>query len=213
MTPVIETHIHASMLFKRNQVEEAISRAIGERSAEPSSTLKTRLKRLLDVDRNLATESAPRFAFYAKTPGGKGAEIWFSFADACALFIGVRMLEHGWPQNFVVSSLRLIRSDLGRRHEAILRRPPQRPAPPQAGEMEFGGPTSDFLLVVSDIRTAGKKSSSEPYLRLFDSQTEAFAFQMEEVGRSCSWFSLEGPARVLHEQLLTSLPRRRGRGS
>ena len=42
------------MLFKRNQVEEAISRAIGESSAEPSATLKARLKRLLDVDRKLA---------------------------------------------------------------------------------------------------------------------------------------------------------------
>lgn len=201
------------MIFQRNQVEEAISRAIGERSAEPSSTLKTRLKRLLDVDRNLATESAPRLAFCAKTPGGKGAVTSFSFADACALFIGMRMLEHGWPQNFVVSSLRLIRSDLARRHEAILRRPAQPPkASPQAGEMEFGGPTSEFLLVVSDMRAVRKKSS-EPYLRLFDSQTDAFAFQMDEAGRSCSWFSLEGPARILHEQLLRTLPRKRGRSS
>jgi hypothetical protein len=199
------------MLFKRNQIEEAISRAIGERSAKPSSTLRTRLKRLLDVDRKLGDSSA-RFAFYAKTPGGKGAEISFSFADACALFIGMRMLEHGWPQNFVVSSLRHIRSDLTRRHEAILRRPVQQSAPPQTGAMAFPGSTSDFLLVVSDIR-APRKAPSEPYLRLFDDQVEAFAFQMKEVGRSCSWFSLEAPARVLHEQLLTSLPRRRGRGS
>ena len=94
------------MLFKRNQVEEAISRAIGESSAEPSATLKARLKRLLDVDRKLATGAGPRFAFYAKAPEGKGAITLFSFADACALFIGMRMLEHGWPQNFVVSSLR-----------------------------------------------------------------------------------------------------------
>lgn len=211
LTLTIEASIDASMLFKRNQVEDAISRAIGERSAHPSSTLKTRLKRLLDVDRKLG-KSAARFAFYAKTPGGKGAEITFSFADACALFIGVRMLEHNWPQNFVVSSLRHIRSDLARRHEAILRRPVQQPAAPQTGAMAFAGPTSDFLLIVSDIRTP-RKTPSEPYLRLFDNQAEAFTFQMEEVGRSCSWFSLEGPARLLHEQLLTSLPRRRGRGS
>jgi hypothetical protein len=201
------------MLYKRNQVEEAISRAIGESSAEPSATLKARLKRLLDVDRKLATGAGPRFAFCAKAPEGKGAITLFSFADACALFIGMRMLEHGWPQNFVVSSLRPVRADLSRRHEAILRRPVQlRKTLPEAGEVEFGGPTSDFLLVVSDMRAARNKSS-EPYLRLFDSETEAFKFQLEEAGRSCSWFSLEGPARILHQQLSTSLPRKRGRAS
>ena len=69
-----------------------------------------------------------------------------------------------------------------------------------------------FLVVVSDIRSARTKSS-EPYLRLFDSETEAFKFQLDVAGRSCSWFSLEGPARILHQQLSTSLPRKRGRAS
>lgn len=201
------------MLFKRNQIEEAISRAIGERTTKPSTTLKTRLKRLLDVDRSLAAPSERRFAFYAKAPGGRGAEISFSFADACALLTGLRMLEHGWPQNFVVSSLRPIRAELGRRHDAILRRPIQPQRPPETGTIAFEGSSSDFLLVVSDINLAGKKSAAEPYIRLFDNENEAFAFQMREAGRSCSWFALEGPARMLHEQLLTSLPRRRGRGA
>lgn len=213
LTCLIETHIHASMLFQRNQVEEAISRAVGERSAKPSAILKARLKRLLDVDRKLTTASGPRFAFSAKAPEGKGAVTLFSFADACALFVGIRMLEHGWPQNFVVSSLRPVRSDLSRRHEAILRRSPHlRNSRPEPGEMDFGGPASDFLLVVSDIRAARNKST-EPYLCLFDSETEAFKFQLEEPGRSCSWFSLEGPARALHQQLLSALPRKRGRAS
>jgi hypothetical protein len=206
------------MQFKRNQVEEAISRAVGERSAEPSSTLKMRLKRLLDVDRNLKASSSKSarapFAFYSKEPGGKGTEISFSIADVCALLIGVRMLDHGWPQNLVVSGLRQIRLDLAHRHEQILKRPifQRKSEPSQAGELAFTHPDSDFLLVISDSGR-NSKSSGEPYLRLFDNQTQAFAFQMEKVGRSCSWFSLEGPARMLHEHLSNSLPKRRGRGS
>jgi len=206
------------MNFKRNQVEEAISRTIGERSTAPSATLKARLKRLLDVDRNLKVASSKSanapFAFYSKGSGGSGTEIRFSTADVCALLIGVRMLEHGWPQNLVVNSLRQIRRDLARRPEQILARPirQQKSEPPQAGEMNLAHPESDFLLVVSDSgRSSG--SSGEPYLRLFDNQSQAFAFQMEKVGRSCSWFSLEGPARILNEHLLNTQPRRRGRGS
>jgi hypothetical protein len=205
------------MQFKRNQLEEAISRTVGERSAKPSSALKARLKRLLDVDRNIENDSTnlkrSLFAFYHKEPGGKGSEISFSVADACALLMGIRMLEHGWPQKFVVSGLRLIRSELARRHEEILERPigQRKLELPQVGEINFAHPDTDFLLVVSD--SGSRNKSTDPYLRLFDNQIQAFAFQMEKAGRSCSWLSLEGPARTLNEHLLKSEPRRRGRGS
>jgi hypothetical protein len=221
LTGIIETYTNTSMRFKRNQVEEAISRTVGERFAEPSPTLRARLKRLLDVDRNLKVGKAGSsksarapFAFYSKEPGGKGSEISFSIADACALLVGIRMLEHGWPQTFVVSGLRLIRPDLSRRHEDILNRliRQRQSEPPPVGTVDFAHPDSDFLLVVSDGLSSNKASAS-PYLRLFDNQIQAFAFQMERVGRSCSWFPLEGQARMLHEHLLHSLPRRRGRGS
>jgi hypothetical protein len=124
------------------------------------------------------------------------------------------MLEHGWPQNFVVSGLRSIRRDLTRRHEAILVKPvSQRSTEPgQPGELEIAYPASDFLLVVSDSGS-GKNVASTPYLRLFDNQSQAFAFQMQKVGRSCSWFALEGPARELNHHLLHTLPKHRGRGS
>jgi hypothetical protein len=208
------------MMYKRNQVEEAISGTLGERSARPSSTLRTRLKRLLDLDRGL--KRAPRstdpersnFAFYSSEPLGKGSEASFSAADVCALLVGVRMLEHGWPQNFVVYTLRRIRADLARRHELILMSPPFKKTPkqPQAGDLALTHPDSAFLLIVSDGRTSDGTSEG-PYARLFDNQTEAFAFQMQKVGRSCSWFGLEGPARTLHQNLLRSLPRPRGRGA
>ena len=45
--------------FKRNQVEEAISRVLEPPSPEPTSDLRTRLKRLLDTDRALVGIGVP----------------------------------------------------------------------------------------------------------------------------------------------------------
>src|SRR4051812_18486262 len=97
--------------YKRNQVEEAISRTVGEKSTKPSSELRTRLKRLLDLDRTLKRvrsegSGSANYAFYNKDAPGKGGEVLFSSYDAFALLTGLRMLNHGWPQNFVVTTLR-----------------------------------------------------------------------------------------------------------
>jgi hypothetical protein len=64
------TYVWFSMAtYKRNQVEQAISRTIGERSEKPSSGLRIRLKRLQEADRKLGRDpcsndpEAERFAF------------------------------------------------------------------------------------------------------------------------------------------------------
>jgi len=41
--------------YKRNQIEEAISGVLEPRSLEPTSELRTRLKRLLETDRTVAS--------------------------------------------------------------------------------------------------------------------------------------------------------------
>src|SRR4051794_22333036 len=112
--------------YKRNQVEESISRTIGEKSAKPTSGLRTRLKRLLDLDRSLkgARSEGPgggNYAFYNSEAPGKGGEVFFSNYDAFALLTGLRMLNHGWPQNFVVTTLRNIRNELKARHSTALK--------------------------------------------------------------------------------------------
>src|SRR6202040_4120034 len=86
--------------FKRNQIEEAISRLFGEKSAKPSSELQTRIKRLLDLDRSLPRNSRSKrpelanYAFYSSESPGKGAEVSFSSYEAFAIMIGLQMLNH-----------------------------------------------------------------------------------------------------------------------
>jgi hypothetical protein len=206
--------------YKRNQVEEAISRTVGERAAQPSSELRTRMKRLLDLDRGLkrAARSADperaNYAFFSQDAPGRGGEVLFSDYDAFALLTGSRMLDHGWPQTFVVTTLRRVRQELESRHTKILKtnyRNVVRP-PPQAGDMAIGNPDAPFLLVVSDDKTMDQPAGG-PYALIFENQEKAFRFQMEKAGRSCSWFGLETPARELAKNLVASLPRQRGRSS
>jgi hypothetical protein len=203
--------------YKRNQVEEAISRTIGEKSAKPSSALRTRLKRLLDLDRSLQDARSERsgsanYAFYDNEAPGKGREVFFSDYEAFALLTGLRMLKHGWPQNFVVTTLRDIRDELKASHSRALKtRSDTGSGPePQAGDMAVGNPASPFLLIVSDDRTADPIHQGA-YAKTFTNQEDAFRFQMKAVGRSCSWFELETTAKALKANLARSLPRSRGR--
>jgi hypothetical protein len=209
------------MYFKRNQIEEAVSRTISERSGQPSSNLRTRIKRLLDLDRGLKRNArsndpeSAHYAFYSSDAPGKGSEVLFSIYDVCALMVGVRLLEHGWPQNLVVSTLRRCRTDLDRKHSKIFEaRPPTVVAvpEPQAGEMAFGDPESPFLLIVSDDKTDGPRKAG-PYALMFENSRKAFEFQMEKAGRVCSWYELASPALALKNNLIGSLPRKRGRSS
>jgi hypothetical protein len=203
--------------YKRNQVEEAISRTIGEKSAKPSTELRTRLKRLLDLDRSLQDARSERsgsanYAFYDNEAPGKGREVFFSDYEAFALLTGLRMLNHGWPQNFVVTTLRRIRKELGVQHSMALRmRSKAGTMPePRAGDLAGVNPASPFLLIVSDDRTANPNDQG-PYAMTFTNQVDAFRFQMKAVGRSCSWFELETTAKALKANLARSLPRSRGR--
>src|SRR5437868_1722331 len=106
------------MEFKRNQVEEAIGGAFGQ--TEPTSELRSRIKRLLDLDRSWGRDrraSEPiktNYAFFDDDPPGKGAEVWFSSYDAIAIFLGLQMLRSKWPQAHVVGSLRQVREELER---------------------------------------------------------------------------------------------------
>ncbi len=67
-----------SKVYKRNQLEEAIARLGGDPSAEPSTELLTRIKRLLDTDRALELSpssdraEAAGYAFFSGRSPGKG---------------------------------------------------------------------------------------------------------------------------------------------
>src|SRR5262245_30083016 len=113
------------MFYKRNQIEEAIARIVAPNCVELPSDLRTRMKRLLDLDRSIGRRVRSKdveeanFAFFSDEAPGTGADISFSEYEAFALLNGLRIMGHGWPQGFAVTIMRRIRVDLEREHARI----------------------------------------------------------------------------------------------
>jgi hypothetical protein len=115
-------------MYKRNQVQEAVRRVLEAdlAGARDQDQIRSRLKRLLDVDRELGRETGSgdperaTFAFYSEDGRGKGAENDFSEYEAYALFLAYQMMQHGWTQGFVVAQLRRIRPTLEKQHRRIV---------------------------------------------------------------------------------------------
>ena len=208
--------------YKRNQVEEAISRVFGEPSAGPSSAMRTRIKRLLDLDRGL--EKNPRssdlartcYAFYSSESPGKGADVLFSDYEAFALMLGLQMLNHNWPQTFAVETLRRHRRDLEARHTKILkldreklfdRRQIMTSARPGALALNTTSPV--FLLIWSDNKYAKDPAAAPPSAGIFD-EADAFS-RTRQAGRSTTFLELTNPAHFLSQELSKTRPRQRGR--
>jgi hypothetical protein len=110
-------------MFKRNQVEQAIGQILEPRSAKLSSTLRSRIRRLLETDRRFSrskrsTDPGRKYFFRSNMPG-RGAENWFSEYEAFALLTGLRLMQHAWPQGFVVALLRRVRPELEKEHTRI----------------------------------------------------------------------------------------------
>jgi len=116
------------MLYKRNQVEEALWRLKAGRrgSGPPPPVFRTRVKRLLELDRQGMAESErpPRgFAFIDAMPRGKGADIGFTEINAFCLSAGLDLLDTGYKQSEVVYLLQHIRPLLEKAHAAERRNP------------------------------------------------------------------------------------------
>src|SRR5712691_5587975 len=160
------------MRYKRNQVEEAISRVSNPLSPRPDSELRTRLKRLLDTDRALGRSKRSQdpgqqdFAFYSMDAPGRGAEIWFSEYEAFGLFTALRLMHSGFPQGLAVVLMRHVRTDLEKQHAWILKQHPARPFDQRVidqqlkpGDLYVGNPDPMFLAI-----TAGERNHlSEPF--------------------------------------------------
>src|SRR5262245_60214010 len=116
--------------YKRNQIEEAIARIFDPNCTEPPSDLRTRIKRLLELDRSMGRKVRSKdpeegnFAFFSEEAPGTGVDISFSEYEAFALINGLRIMNHGWTQSFAVLILRHVRRDLEREHARILRQDP-----------------------------------------------------------------------------------------
>jgi hypothetical protein len=75
------------MSYKRNQIEEAIARIFAPNCEKPPSELRTRIKRLLDLDRSIGRKLRSKdaeeanFGFFSEEAPGTGADILFSEYD------------------------------------------------------------------------------------------------------------------------------------
>jgi hypothetical protein len=210
--------------YKRNQVEEAISRTFGERSARPSSELRTRLKRLLETDRSLGRNSRSadperaNYAFYSSDSPGRGVEVWFSDYEAFALMTGLRLLQHEWPQSFPVAILRRLRPELEHEHARILKQDPKtlfdqkrilemaRP-----GDLYVDNTDPVFLTIVSGQDQEG--ASGTLPCAICRGMEQVFKFVKQQNARSWSLNEFVTPAHALLSQLSKVQPRKRGRSS
>jgi hypothetical protein len=120
------------MSYKRNQIEEAIARISVSNYRSPPSELRTRIKRLLELDRSMGRKLRSKdpeeanFAFFSEDAPGTGVDISFSEYDAFSLLNALRIMGHSWPQGFAVAIMRRVRPALEREHARILRQSPDK---------------------------------------------------------------------------------------
>lgn len=112
--------------FKRNQVDQALwDRAtyLRDAGARPPKVFLTRIKRLLELDRDDRWEIGA-FAFSAGGPAGRGVDLPFTAFDTFMLALGLDLLELGFKQSEIVFLLKHIRGDLAPEFEWIMDDPP-----------------------------------------------------------------------------------------
>jgi hypothetical protein len=208
--------------FKRNQVEEAISHLLEPDSLKPTRGLQTRVKRLLEADRALASTGADggAFAFFSAEPPGRGVEIWFSSYEAFALQTGLRLMAHGWPQGQAVSVMRDVRSVLEKEHRRILRQDPNWLFDQEAirknarpGDHAFDNQDPVLLTIVSGSADRSGQQGAPPVCKICRGPAAAHAFFQEGSAMSgaMTMFELTTLAHRLAWELAKTEPRSRGR--
>jgi hypothetical protein len=209
------------MSYKRNQIEEAITKIVAPDSKRPPLHLRTRLKRLLDLDRSTGRDvgaaKEANFAFFSKAPG-TGAVIPFSEYEAFALLNGLRVLEHGWPQASAVSIMRQVRSDLEKEHRRILSQPEEELFGQQAileraraGDIAVDNTDPVYLAVVSST-LRDHEASAAPVPAVCRGWASVNKFSRDLGASSVTMFEVATLAHRLHRALIRTKPRHRGRG-
>jgi hypothetical protein len=212
--------------FKRNQVEGAIARAIDPTAEKPSADLLNRLKRLLDTDRSLGRSAKSpdpemaTYAFFSQDAAGSGIEVRFQEYEAFALLTGWRFLDHGFPQQKAVLTLRHMRPLLEQEHARIMQLGPKDlfdqdriRATAQPGQLYVNNTAPVFLVICSsqeDIPKTDERSIQSVTI----CRTEANLMRLIKSHFGLNTIlELVGPAHLLHECLLITQPTLRGRPS
>src|SRR5262245_2072673 len=213
------------MSYKRNQIEEAIARIFDPSSQKPPSELRTRIKRLLELDRSIGRKvrskdpEGANFAFFSEEAPGTGADIWFSEYEAFALLNGLRIMGHGWPQSFAVSIMRRVRVDLERNHARILRQDPDELfdwqtilAKARPGDIAVSNTDPMFLVIASKTQQRPDEVQTALLSAVCRGYDNVSKFSRGVDASSVTTFELATLAHRLHQELIKTEPRRRGRG-
>jgi hypothetical protein len=211
------------MSYKRNQIEEAITRILAPDSEKPPSELRTRIKRLLELDRSIGRKlrsndaKEANFAFFSDQAPGTGAVISFSEYEAFALLNGLRIMEHGWPQSFAVSIMRRVRLDLEREHARILQEPPEKLFDEQAirarsrpGDLAVDNADPVFLTIGSQAQRVDE-GQTVPLATVCRGLGQVSEFSRDLGATSMTLLEVATLAYRLHFDLMKTEPRRRGR--
>jgi hypothetical protein len=213
------------MSYKRNQIEEAIARIFAPNCEKPPSELRTRIKRLLDLDRSIGRKPRSKdaeeanFGFFSEEAPGTGAVISFSEYEAFALFNGLRIMEHGWPQGFAVSIMRRVRPDLESEHARILRQRPEELFDQQAirararpGAIAVDNTDPVFLTLASKAERSPDEGQTDPLAAVCRGLEKVSEFSRAVGVSSVTMFEIATPAHRVHQELMKTEPRFRGRG-
>ena len=116
--------------YGRGQVEWALWRSFARARFSTSDVprvFRTRIKRLLDIDRDLdltGAEVPPETDYaFAAPPSAAGGEAEYRAVDAFCLAIALDLLDTGFKQSEIVFLMRYLRPELERRFPALLEPP------------------------------------------------------------------------------------------
>jgi hypothetical protein len=213
------------MSYKRNQIEEAIASIFTPNCERPPSELRSRIKRLLDLDRSIGRKlrsndaEEANFGFFSEEAPGTGAVVSFSEYDAFALLNGLRIMGHRWPQRFAVSIMRRVRPDLEREHARILRQSPEKlfdqqkiRGRAQPGDIAVDNTDPVFLTIASIEHHAPDEAQTAPLSAVCRGLEQVSEFSRDVGASSVTMFEVATLAHRLHQELMKTEPRRRGRG-
>jgi hypothetical protein len=214
-------------MYKRNQIELAISNLLEPEAGKPSSGLRTRIKRLLETDRAFGRSSRTNdvekanFAFFRDEAPGSGFEVWFSEYEAFALVLGLQLMQHSWTQRFVVSVLRRVRPSLEKEHKRILNMDSRElfdakaiEAARRPGSHAYATTRPAFLVIVSHYGLSADQED-RPYACSVQKDLRTSAEWLQKtirgVGGGSSMFELTIIAHRLAQALQQTTPQSRGR--
>lgn len=213
------------MLFKRNQVEEAIASSLAAADLGSEGDAKSRIKRLLDTDRAFAeNETEEKFAFSTQAPPGSGADTWYSDYEVFALRLGLALLRFGWPQRTAVQILRQARRKLEREYKRFRAQSPSELFAPEKlrqrvkpGTVMLGSANPVFLAIMSPGRNAkGRLLSTSHAFEVCRDEYTLQRYQREQLQAgflSVIVIELTFAAHDLAAWLAQTKPAKRGRQS